>query len=32
VAAWLLFGEPGVVRRLSGSLVVLAGIAAIAAA
>jgi drug/metabolite transporter (DMT)-like permease len=32
VAAWLLFGESNVVRRLSGSLVVLAGIAAIAAA
>jgi drug/metabolite transporter (DMT)-like permease len=32
VAAWLMFGEPNVVRRLSGSLVVLAGIAAIAAA
>jgi drug/metabolite transporter (DMT)-like permease len=32
VAAWLMFGEPNVVRRLSGSLVVLAGIAAIAVA
>jgi drug/metabolite transporter (DMT)-like permease len=32
VAAWLMFGEPNVVRRLSGSLVVLAGITAIAVA
>jgi drug/metabolite transporter (DMT)-like permease len=32
VAAWLMFGEPNVVRRLTGSLVVLAGIAAIAVA
>jgi drug/metabolite transporter (DMT)-like permease len=30
VAAWLMFGEPDVIRRLSGSLIVLAGIAAIA--
>jgi len=32
VAAWLMFGEPNVIRRFVGSLVVLAGITAIAVA